>query len=450
MRVVVAAIAALALLCSAAPVMAQSGAVPPSTHGSALVYDSEYPFIDYSGQPAHNDVARLSARLQRGEIKLEFRTPRGYLDSLLQALRIDPSSQTLVFSKTSLQASAITPTTPRAIYFNDDTYVAFVANTGVIEISTMDSALGAVFYTMDNRNPASVHVERETLRCLVCHDTFSLGGGGVPSFLFLSAYGRQAGELLTKTVAVPTTDETALTDRWGGWYVTGDSGGLKHLGNILPSDAGVRLDRIRYATPERVEGLESVQPYPTDKSDIVALLVFEHQVYIHNLIVHANFKSRMLLEKDSPGGSTTARQWSALQDVTRSRMTALLEPLVRAMLFVNAAGLPTHVRSGSGFDRWFESRGPRDSRGRSLRDLDLNTRVFKYPLSFLIYTEGFDDLPAPAKEYVYRRLAQVLTGQDTSGEFCAIQPADRAASLEILVATKPEFASFYRAFNTRS
>src|SRR5581483_10248410 len=141
----------LALACALALGVHASSALAettPPAPGSALVYDREYPFIDYSGQPAHNDIARLSARLQKGEVKLEFRAPRGYLDSLLQALRIDPSSQTLVFSKTSLQASAIAPATPRAIYFNDDTYVAFVPKTGVIEISTMDSLLGAVFYTM--------------------------------------------------------------------------------------------------------------------------------------------------------------------------------------------------------------------------------------------------------------------------------------------------------------
>src|SRR5579862_5196950 len=182
---------ALALSAHGASAIAPPAMQPPtSDHGSALIYDREYPFIDYSGQPTHNDVARLSARLQSGQAKLEFQPPRGYLDSLLKALRIDASSQTLVFSKTSLQASAIAPTTPRAIYF------------GIIEISTMDSALGAVFYSMDNRDPSSVHVARETVRCLSCHDTFSLGGGGVPNFLFLSAYERRAGQLLTRTVAV--------------------------------------------------------------------------------------------------------------------------------------------------------------------------------------------------------------------------------------------------------
>lgn len=409
---------------------------------SGMVYDREYPFVDYFGKATGNDVARLQERIDRGEVKLKFSAPRGYLDSLLGALRIDPSSQTLVFSKTSLQAQAISPQTPRAIYFDMDTYVGWIPNTDVIEIATMDSLRGAVFYTLPNRSAEPPSFGRETLRCLACHDTFSLQGGGVPNFLFLSAYTREKGGARTDTVANLTTDATPLEDRWGGWYVTGELAGLTHLGNIPPATA----QRASQPVPLRLGDLRNLDsmfdttPYLTDKSDAVALLVFEHQVYLHNLIIHANYKARRLLAAQVAGATAPSLHWEQLPPPVQGRMQRLLEPLVRGLLLVDAAKLTVPVHGNSGFAKWFESQGPRDARGRSLRDLDLSTRVFRYPLSFLIYSEGFDELPVGARDYVYRRLAQILAGRDRSPAYSTISPSERTATFQILTATQPEFA----------
>lgn len=412
----------------------------PTRGGSALVYDRDYPFVDYSGTPSHNAVARLEAQLRSGAVKLRFEPPAGYLRSLLAALRIDPRSQTLVFSKTSLQAQAISPQTPRAIYFNDDTYVAYIAHSGTLEINTLDSELGAVFYTLDNHEPA-VRIEHETLRCLSCHDSFSLMGGGVPTFLFLSAYSRRGADAVTDTVATETTDQTPLQDRWGGWYVTGELGSMHHLGNILPAAPGAP-QRVALSTGgvASLSGFFDTGEYLSDQSDVVALLVFEHQVSLHNLIIHASYKARMLLERDAPGSSRSTATFAAVVPLTQKRLAALLEPLVRGLLFVDAAPLPNAMHGDAGFDRWFEQQGPRDPQGRSLRDLDLQTRLFKYRLSFLIYSQGFDALPAYAKEYVYRRLAQILSGADTSATFRHLSAPERQAISEILRSTKPDYA----------
>ncbi len=451
-RLVPLCVAALALGLSArgARVLASGSAaavppgqvVAPSSPVSALIYDTDYPFIDYSGKATHNDVSRLEAELASGKVKLQFRPPRGYLDSLLKALKISPTSQTLVFSKTSLQTQIISPASPRAIYFNDDTYVAWIRDTPQIEINTMDSALGTVFYTLNERSDTPPHLERESLRCLSCHDTFSLQGGGVPNFLFLSAYKIERGDVLTNTVASKTFDATPLADRWGGWYVTGKFGGLLHLGNLIPppSNQPIPLARVSRADVPNLDAFFDTQAYLTDKSDVVAVLVFEHQVDVHNLIIHANYKSRMLLERESPGSSTKGLTWRQLPPVTQRRFAALLEPLVRGMLFVGAAKFPTHVRGNSGYTKWFESQGPFDSRGRSLRDFDLDTRLFKYPLSFLIYSKGFDYLVPSAKQYLYNRLIQILTDRDTSPVFSSLSASERQAILEILEATKPDFA----------
>lgn len=410
----------------------------------ALIYDSDYPFIRYSARPTHNAVARLQAQLASGQTKLEYRGPRGYLDSLLKALAISPTSQTLVFSKTSLQTQIIGPETPRAIYFNDDTYVAWIYGTRIIEINTMDSALGTVFYTLQESTAQPPRIERAVFRCLACHDTFSMAGGGVPNFLFLSAYRIVRGRVVTDTTAQRTFDSTPMIDRWGGWYVTGSLGGMLDLGNIAPASRPIPLSSVSRANVANLDHFFDTKPYLTNKSDVVALLVLENQVDIHNLIIHANYKSRMLLERQEPGSSSAGLSWTELSPLMKQQFAELLEPLVRGMLFVDAAKLPAPVAGNSGYTRWFESQGPFDPRGRSLRDLDLHTRLFRYPLSFLIYSKGFDYLIPSVKQYIYARLYQILSGRDRRPAFASLSMRERQAILEILEATKPDFAQVAR------
>ena len=103
------------------------------------------------------------------------------------------------------------------------------------------------------------------------------------------------------------------------------------------------------------------------------------------------------------------------------------------------------ITSTPGFAKDFVRRGPRDAKGRSLRDFDLERRLFKYPCSYLIYSAAFDGMPADVREYVLRRLYEVLTGADRAPEFAHLSAADRKAILEILVATKPNLPDYWRA-----
>src|SRR6185437_6548257 len=353
-------------------------------------YDTEYTLIGYADKPTHNAIARLQDRMDRGEVKLKFVPGRGYLDSLLKALAIDPSSQTLVYSKTSLQIDLIKAATPRAIYFDDTTYVAWIPETNMIEMTTMDSALGPVFYTLPNHDASSgAHLGRETSRCLTCHDTFSMMGGGVPRFLFMSSPVTVAGEPLTEEISKDTTDATPLRERWGGWYVTGVPNNLPHLGNLQVKGAAQPVQdlaslKLTGHTLEKLDGMFDTKPYLTDHSDIVALLVFEHQVYIENLITRASYKGRTMVAKVNDGQPADDLGWDQLPAKARPIVKAMLEPLVKALLLVDATPLPGKIAGNSGFDRWFQAQGPRDSHGRSLRELDLTTRVFRYPLSYMI------------------------------------------------------------------
>ncbi len=407
---------------------------PPST----LLYDKEYPGVPYTSEATANPIARLQTRVTRGEVKLAFNPVRGYLDSLLTALDIDVSSQTLVFSKTSFQVANIRASSPRAIYFNEDTYVAWTPGAELLEIGTMDTRLGPVFYSLPNRSAAAAPMQRELLNCLSCHDSLTLTGGGVPRFILGSGYVGINGEQLTHEGRILTTDRTPLRSRWGGWYVTGQHGDQVHLGNVLVRTVNelVELDKVRRGNLDTLDGLFDTQPYLSNRSDIVALLILQHQAYIQNQITRVNFEVRTALLRAGGSELTAATQKTLQED--------FMEPLVQSMLFADAAVFTSQITGNSGFDKWLTARGPRDKRGRSLRELDLKTRLFRYPLSYLVYSEGFDALPEQAKTYIYGRFKEILEGRTTEEKFAYLSADDRKAVKEILTATKPDFAKAAR------
>jgi hypothetical protein len=420
----------------------QEGPPPSQIRMSALPYDREYPVIGYSGTPAHNPIARLQARLLSGEAKLDFRPPRGYLDSVLKNLQIDPSSQLLVYSKSSLQVQWVNAASPRAIYFNDDTYAGWVQSIGSLEFVTMDSELGPVFYTMTNQSDSKPEFDREVLRCLDCHDKFALQGGGVPMFRVTSNYVDVDGLTLKSIEPSEVTDQTPLALRWGGWYVSGHQGRQVHLGNIQVHSVR-ELDALARGPRANLESLATLldtRPYVTNTSDVVALLVFEHQSTVYNLITRINFKARSRIAREFNAAPAAVAARNRLNPKTEAWMHRLAEPLVQAMLFTNAAPLTDSLASTSGFDAWFQAQGPRDQAGRSLRELDLKTRLFRYPLSYLVYSPAFDGLPDYVRSYVYGRFLEILSGRDVQGGPAHMSAADRQAVMQILKGTKPEFA----------
>jgi hypothetical protein len=394
---------------------------------------AEHDAIRYSASTPADAVARLQQKIDAGKVTLQFDNDRGYLPSLLRVLDIPVSSQGLVFSRTSLQVDRIAPWTPRAIYFNDDVYVGWVQGGPIMEIASADPQLGAMFYTLDQEPAAHPVFKRQTHTCLNCHDSSSTTGG-VPGFIMRSVVTDRYGYAVSASSGA-TTDSTPIGERWGGWYVTGTLGNVPHKGNVfapaLANEMGnvesylARTKVVSTADVKDLSGRFDVDPYLTPHSDAVALLVLAHQTYVHNLITSANYEARKAAYGN---GSLTAVETAS-------------ERLVRGMLFAKPAALPAPVAGTSPFATEFTRRGPRDSRGRSLRDLDLQTRVFRYPLSYLIYSDGFDALPEVVKNYVYRRLREVFRGEDNRPEFSHLTRTDREALREILTDTKPEFAA---------
>ncbi|MBK6672615.1 MAG: hypothetical protein IPG49_03715 [Proteobacteria bacterium] len=419
---------------------------------NAMRYDLEYPGIGYSGPARDNRIWRFQQKLNSGELKLQWEPHFGYLRSVLKALEIDPSSQIMVFSKTSLQTSVINEQTPRAIYFNDDTYVGFVLNTDLMEFASVDAKLGIVYFGMINRQDTPPQMERDGGRCLTCHDTYSMMGGGVPRVMIMSAPVDDAADTRTFGSASEVDDRTPIAERWGGWYVSGwyqagrNSPPVTHFGNLplRTENPGPQSDRLRELIPGR-DNLGSVSAYYdtslylTDKSDVVALLVSEHQTFVQNLITRVLYKVSTIM---SQGGSGPApRAWSDIEPRRQAALKQVSEPLIRALFFADAVPLTGQVITSSGYTERFAQRGPKDSEGRSLRDLKLEKRLFKYPLSYMVYTESFNTLPSFVREYIDARIVEVVLGRDQSGIAAKLAPEDRAAIGQILADTLPRFAA---------
>lgn len=394
----------------------------------------EHPAINYYESAPTDSISGLQKRMASGEVKLERSKAHGYLESLLRALKIDASSQILVTSKTSLQLQFISPSTPRAIYFNEDTYVGWVQGSSLLEITTVDPKLGAVFYSLD-QGGSGAKIKRETAVCLSCHNP------DAPGHIMTSTVPDETGIPIFYAGLFMTSDRSPLSERWGGWYVTGTHGNQLHMGNLIlrdlpPSKPGVvrntiTLDRAKNANVTDLGAYFDADKYLTRYSDIVALMVLGHQVYVENQVTELGYASRKAIY-DANGADSFAKY----QDKA--------DKLVDALLLVDEAKLTSTIAGTSGFAEDFQKRGQRDSRGRSLRDLDLTRRLFKYPLSYVIYSREFDNLPAPAKNYVSRRLGEVLTGTDRSAKFDHLSTEDRRAIVEILQETKPELVALWK------
>jgi hypothetical protein len=403
--------------------------------------------IRYSSAPGDNAVSRLQGRLDAGWAKLQWDEQFGYLPSLLQELRVSKSSQVLVFSKTSLQRERIGPTTPRAIYFGDDAYVGFCRQGRVLEVTAVDPQLGAVFYSLDQERTEKPRFVRQNDACLICHG--SSQNQGFPGHLVRSVLpdGQGYPILSAGTYRIDQTSE--LKRRWGGWYVSGRSGAQRHLGNLvvraLRPPAMETIDNESGANVTDLSRFFTTAPYLTPHSDIVALMVLEHQAEMQNLITRAGFQTRLALHEEAEINKALGRPADYRSETTSSRVRGAGEPLVRYLLFSGEAALTDRIEGTSAFAREFVARGPRDGKGRSLRDLDLRRRLFVYPCSCLIYSPEFDALPDLMKDYVYRRLREILTGRDASKEFAHLSDADRTAIRDILLATKPSLPASWKA-----
>lgn len=399
--------------------------------------------IQYAARPVDDPVARLQKRISAGEAKIEFAQDRGYLASVLEALGVPAESQVLVFSKTSFQAPRIAPRLPRAIYFSDDVSVGWVRGGDMLEIAAVDPKQGVIFYTLDQEATEKPRFERRET-CLQCHATgVTLG---VPGLLVRSVYPEASGMPLFQAGTFVTDHRSPLNERWGGWYVSGTHGSQTHMGNAVVRDKQNpgSLDSKDAQNVTDLGAYFDTGAYLTPHSDIVALMALEHQVRMTNLITRVGYETRIALHDNAVIHKALGRPEEEIGDSAMGRIHAAAEEIIGYMLFTGEARLTEPVTGVSGFAESFGRGAPRDGHGRSLRDLDLKTRLPRYPCSYLIYSEAFDGMPAVVRDRIYRRLWEVLSGTDTDPRFASLSPEDRKAILEILLATKEGLPEYWR------
>ncbi len=379
----------------------------------------EDPAIAYSTARLNNVVEDANRKIQAGAVPLTFEGRGGFLRSALDALHIPVDSQLLVFSTDSLQGKLINEQSPRAIYFNDRVTLGWVRDGEFLEVAAHDASVGVVFYTLEQRAGATYRAPQfiRGARCTGCHasgDTL-----GVPGLVMFST--SQPGPSLGPGFPRRVDHSDPLARRFGGWFVTGSAGSTPHMGNTVPA-----------FDPDG---------YPATSSDIVAHLVFAHQAGMTNLLTRTSYEARAADPVLHPPFTSAPEEDARVT----SMMAGVAREMVDYLLFIDETKLSDQIRGASGFAERFSARGPRDRKGRSLYELDLKRRVMKYPCSYLIYSPAFDALPRAAKEPVYRRMWDVLSGQDSADRYrSALSLDDRRAIVEILRDTKKDLPQYFQ------
>lgn len=381
-------------------------------------------------KPPSNAVEALQKALDAGAASLPFAADgHGYVPALLQAFHIPRNSQLLVFSASSLQFDRIGPRTPRALYYDDDVALGTVLDGKLIEVMAADRDSGVAFYTIDTAQATRPRFERRTGECIICHGFASRWASGMLVANMDTGPDGKPINLDPMHIFHLTDHRTPFEERYGGWYVTGQTGAMHHRGNVTfdPIDpltvppGGLNLAGIS----SRIAAGRYLEP----GSDVVSLLTLEHQSGFVNLVTRINAQYRGL---NNMAIKPELRATQADIDFSLAEMADY-------MTFADEVVLPSPVTGSSDFARDFEARGPRDAQGRSLRQIDLTTHLFRYPLSFMIYSQSFANLNPAAKARVWRLAHDRLRSKGASG----------AAAIAIVAATRPDAPDFWKAVPDR-
>ena len=413
--------------------LGMTAALAVAQRTDVFVESSNHPAIAYRTAPVHDAVAELDQKLQQGSVQLPFDRETGYLRAVLDALKIPIESQSLVFSQTSAQAKQIGPRNPRAVYFNDTVAVGWVRGADLLELAAHDRQQGVVFYTLDQTRTDAPRLKRDN-GCLLCHLTWDTLG--VPGLQMLSTF-QMSDDPNAYASGIVVDHRSPMSERWGGWYVTGKTGPAPHRGNVPVVVPAAALEKAPRRPPalESVAGLFDTTGYPSRHSDVAALMVLAHQAHMTNLLTRVGWEVRVA---EAAGGSTADR--------LPPRVREAVADLVDYLLFIDEAPIAGGLEGSSAFAERFADLGPRDSKGRSLRQLDLRQRLLRYPCSYMIYAPAFDALPPAAKTLVYARMWQILSGEEKGARYGRLSLADRQAIVEILRDTKHDLPDeFQRA-----
>jgi len=376
-----------------------------------------------SAEGAAADLSRQSAEGAAADRTFQRDERTGHLMSVLDALGVPVESQLLVFSKTGVQRAYTSPHNPRALFYNESVVVGYVPGAPLIEIASLDPQQAVIFYTVDQAAAAPTFVRGRS--CLSCHVSSSTLD--VPGLITRSNVVADDGTPLPRLGSNDVNHQTPHPDRWGGWYVTSEGAPppysqRAHGGNITFSPRG---DTSNQVFTDWLTSAPEMRGYPSANSDIVSLLVFDHQARAINLLSRLNWEARVAASEGR----------DASDDVRR-----LAIELADYLLFAGEAPAPVPLTPRPGFAARLERATPKDRQGRSFGQLLLTTRLFRYPCSYMVYSEAFDGLPAAVKSAIYARMIDTLSS-DTAGSRLRVSADDRRAILEILRDTKADFPS---------
>jgi hypothetical protein len=382
------------------------------------IHASHHPAIAYDTQPTSDLVADLKRRIEDGATQIAFDGTTGYLRAMLDALHVPIESQMLVMSKTGVQALSTEPSNPRAIYFNDAVTIGYIRGAPLLEIAVEDPRQGVIFYTIDQKPQPRPLIDRRS-GCFTCHTAFSTLS--VPGLLMRSVLVSREGLSGAALGSSDPDDRTPFRNRWGGWYVTGTHGDLRHMGNAILNKGDTRETAVSERTLNRtsLDGLFDAKGYLSAHSDIVALMVFQHQVHMTNLITRVGWDARIAAHEGR-------------LNVASGPLRDGINELVDYLLFVEEQPVTAAIKGTSAFAETFATQGPADKRGRSLRQLDLEHRLMRYPCSYMIYSAAFVALPDSVRHAIYGRMHEILSGRDASSKYARLPEDDRRAVMEIL------------------
>ena len=389
-----------------------------------------HPAIGYYTRPAHDLVTELNRHVEDGTVRVNFDEDTGYLRSVLDALHVPVESQMLVMSKTGVQALYTGPANPRAIFFNDAVTVGYIRGAPLLELAVHDPEQGVLFYTVDQKPQPRPVFERRPA-CLSCHQVYSTLH--VPGMVARSVFMAPDGLPLSQFGSYDADDRTPFRRRWGGWYVTGTHGSMRHIGNAMVTDKEKREMVVSDSTLHSIslEAMFDARGYVSAHSDIVALMVFQHQAHMTNLITRVGWEARLAA-------------WDHRVEPASGALRDGVNELVDYLLFVEEEPLTATVKGTAGFAETFAAQGPVDRRGRSLRQLHLERRLLRYPCSYMIYSAAFGALPIDVRGAIYGRMWDVLSGRDSSPKYARLSEADRHAVVEILSDTLHDLPDDFR------
>jgi hypothetical protein len=375
-------------------ITALAPAVLPAAEKSVFAMDefATAPHL-YWEKPQQDRFSKMIAQVAAGKAALDLSNNTAFLLSLLKALEIPVSSQLLVFSGSSLQKRLINSRNPRALYFNEDTFVGFVPG-GRIEIASLDPELGLIFSIFDPlRGGAALPTVTRPEGCLNCHaeaHSYRLPGVSIESL----AVDRDGSSLETYRRG-EIGHMVPLADRFGGWHLTGGHGLASTRANFIGSLSPAGMAR----TENPVGKFADVSNYPVATSDILPHLIHEHLSGFLNRLIQLRYLERRM------------RMAAQTSEPDRAAMQRLVDEFADYLLFKDEAALPSGGVTG---EPTYQAAFLERYAGSGLGQFDLKSRIFRLRCSYLLGTEIWKSNSPGLQKAISSQLGKKLAPETAS------------------------------------